>query len=128
MQHQRRLATIIECIADSLAVDPATVSGESRLIADLGADSLDFIDILFQLESAFDIKLQKEDLQLLPRLEMGDEAVQDGLLTAAAKQRLRAWLPSLPQDRAVKPQDLGDYITVETLAKVVAERLAMAGR
>lgn len=122
MDQNQRLNIIIDCVAESLALDEATISAQSLLVEELGADSLDFMDIMFQLESAFSIKLQKEDFELLPRLGMSEaEAIEDRYLTPAAKQKLRRWLPGLPLDKRIQPFDLKNYITAETLALIVAE-------
>ncbi len=113
---------IIECVAESLMIDANTISIESRLINDLGMDSLDFIDIMFQIESRFGIKLQKEDLNFLSRIGIKqEEAVKDGFLSSEAKIRLHQILPDMPVDRDIKLLELGDFITVGTLLKIIEE-------
>jgi acyl carrier protein len=115
-------AGVIECVAQSLAKDAAQIDRASRLIPDLGADSLDFIDIMFSLERKFDIKLQKEDFELISRLGMPrEEAVVDGKLTLPAKQKLRKWLTALPLEGDLMPKDLGAFVTIETLMVIVEE-------
>src|SRR4051794_1866757 len=97
MSDQKITAGVIECVAQSLAKEAAVITNTSRIIADLGADSLDFMDIMFALERKFEIKLQKEDFDLLTRLGMKKEdAIVDGNLTAVAKQKLKTLLPGLP--------------------------------
>lgn len=114
------LPGVIACVADSLALEADQIQASSRLISDLGADSLDFMDILFQLEQAFDIKMQKEDLNFLEHIGMEEnEAVQDGILTPAAIAALQPWLPQLPGHDPVALKDLGTYISIESMCKVV---------
>lgn len=113
---------IIECVAESLMIDASTISIDSRLINDLGMDSLDFLDIMFQIESRFGIKLQKEDLNFLSRIGIKqEEAVKDGFLSSEAKIRLHQILPDMPVDRDIKLLELGDFITVGTLLKIIEE-------
>src|SRR5689334_23349337 len=97
-------------VADCLAVEPSRVSRESRLTADLGADSLDFIDLLFMIEKEFGIKVRESELDFLSRLDFSSpEVVREGYLTAATVDRLKEWLPALrtvPDPGAVKPAAL----------------------
>ena len=109
-------------VANSLAIDPNGITANSRLIAQLGADSLDFTDIMFQLESEFSISLQKENFNFLQQAGVDMEQLQlENDLDRTTKQRLQQWLPELPLDLAVRPQDLSQYISIETLYRVVAK-------
>lgn len=111
---------VVECVAQSLAIEPGKIQVHSRLIPDLGADSLDFMDIMFALERRFDIKLQKEDFDLLARVKMSkEEAIVEGKLTPPALVRLRKWLPAMPVEGEVQPKELGTFITIETLMIIV---------
>ena len=49
-----------EIIADVLVIDEEEILKNSRLIADLGAESIDFLDLVFQLENEFGIKIPRE--------------------------------------------------------------------
>lgn len=120
MDQQQLIQGVINCVANSLALDVTTVTSQSRLLLDLNADSLDFMDIMFQLEDHFGIKLQKEDLDLLDWLdEPREQATVDGLLTVRAKQQLQYWMPQLPLNQNLRPADLGNYLTIETMALIV---------
>jgi len=48
-------------LADSLAAPEQTITMQSRLIDDLGADSLDFVDLVFAIESEFNVKIREAD-------------------------------------------------------------------
>jgi acyl carrier protein len=52
-----------ECFADALGLDEDEVCLDSYVIDDLGAESLDFLDISFRLEEAFEIKIPRGDIQ-----------------------------------------------------------------
>src|SRR5258708_5103744 len=70
---QEIFSAIQACLADSLALRPDEVEMESRLIEDLGADSLDFVDIIFSLERQFSIKLKSAEVDSLLRADFDGE-------------------------------------------------------
>ena len=119
------------CLADSLAIKPDQIALHSRLIADLGADSLDFLDILFMLEKKFGVKMQEKEFDFLARLDFSSPAVmRDGFLTEETVANLVPWLPALRQvsDRdRVTPGRLFSLITVETLCVMVEQKGAAPG-
>ena len=120
--------TMIALVADSLAVPKDEVTARSRLFEDLGADSLDFIDIVFSIEKAFSIKVRDSELDFLSRLDFSSPAVmRDGHLTRETVDRLAQWLPRLrevPDRGAVTPRELFSLIDVETLCVLAERKLA----
>ena len=121
-------STLRALLADSLAVSRDEVTRERRLFEDLGADSLDFIDIVFSIERAFGIKVRDSELDFLSRLDFSSPAVmRDGYLTRETVERLSAWLPALREredGEKVTPRELFSLITVGTLCALV-ERKAL---
>ena len=116
---------VIECVADSLVLDEAQIGTETTIIGELKAESLDFMDIIFKLEAKFGIALDKSDFDLLAKLGMQrDQAIVDDMLTLAAKQKLLIWLPKMPVDQPVKPPELIRYVAVNSIAKIVEEKIA----
>ena len=71
-----------EVLVDALAVDDDEVTYEATLMGDLGAESIDFLDIVFRLEKAFGIKIPREELFPAENLTSNEEYVSDGKLTA----------------------------------------------
>ena len=63
MNHEELLSGVQACVAEALDVPAAAALPEARLIDDLGADSLDLLDLVFQLERRFGIKLSMKDLE-----------------------------------------------------------------
>lgn len=128
MNREEGLAAIRSVVADSLAVELDEVAYDSSLVYDLGADSLDFIDIMFQLEKEFGVKIREEELNLLSRIDISSpEVFQNGYLTKEAIEKLLPWLPSLQRIESsdkVTPADLLSMITVETLWIIVDKKLA----
>ena len=69
-----------DCLMDALGVDEDEVKPEATLIGDLGAESIDFLDIIFRLEKTFEIKIPRGEL--FPEdLLSGEGNVEDGKLT-----------------------------------------------
>jgi acyl carrier protein len=88
-----------EALVEALAVDDDEVTPEATLIDDLGAESIDFLDIVFRLEKEFDISIPRGEL--FPEdLLSSSEYVQDGKLTDAGLEELRKRMPFA---------DLGDF-------------------
>ena len=119
-------------IADSLAIEASTVTPESRLIDDLGADSLDFVDLMFAIEREFGVKLREADLNFLTRLDFSSPTVmKDGFLTPetiAAVAPLMPALQQVPDPARVTPGQLFSLLTVETLCLMIERRLPGSDR
>lgn len=119
---ERVFESVRDCVAESLALSKDEIQLGSRLIDDLGADSLDFVDIVFMLEQRLDVKMRETELSFLTRLDFSSpEVMREGHLTRDVVDRLAAWLPALAavDDRdAVTPAMLFSFITVEAMCLV----------
>jgi acyl carrier protein len=126
----RVLSVVKRCVAESLAVPAADVAAESRLVDDLGADSLDFVDIVFMLDRELDIRVRETEFNFLTRLDFSSPDVMKGAhLTEAVVTRLAEWLPAMrtvPDRTKVTPRELFSMITIESIC-IVCQR-ALAGR
>ena len=117
------LETVRAILCERLAHAPDLVRADTRLFDDLGADSLDLLDLLFTLEKRFDVKLRDSELDKLLRGELGDQ--EQGALSQADLSRLTEWLPSLAgHEGPVYPADLFSHITVASLATIVEKKLS----
>jgi acyl carrier protein len=122
--YARTLPKVTACVADSLALDEEQVTLKAKLIPELGADSLDFIDMLFTLEKEFGVKIREGELNFLSRLDASDPLVaRDQPLSAQEVDELRPWLPALEGRESVTPGELFSLITVETLCILVERKL-----
>lgn len=112
-----------EIIADVLVIDADEVSLNSRLITDLGAESIDFLDLVFQLEKEFKIKIPRGQLEKNARGELAeDEFEKGGSLTAAGLDALKNYLNEVPADQFkanMKVNEIPMLFTVETFCKLV---------
>lgn len=119
------LAKVKEVLVDALAVDEDEVTLESTLVDDLGAESIDLLDIVFQLEKAFDIKIDRGEL--IPVDMLNDAAyVQDGRLTPEGLAELQKALPSADLEAFSKNpmvQNIAKVLTVRDMVNIVESKL-----
>ena len=81
-----------ETLVDALSVDEEEVTPDATLTGDLGAESIDFLDIVFRLEKSFNIKIPRGEL--FPDGVLNNpERVQDGKLTEAGLAHLKERMP-----------------------------------
>ncbi|MBX3381993.1 MAG: acyl carrier protein [Phycisphaeraceae bacterium] len=112
-------------LVDALAVDDDDVTMESVLTTDLGAESIDFLDIVFKLEQEFGIKIDQGEL-FPDNVAQDPRYVQNGLVTAEGLATLRARMPHVNLDEFEKdPQitKIGTLFTVDTLVSFVEAKL-----
>lgn len=79
-------------LVDALGVDEEEVTPEATMVGDLGAESIDFLDIVFKLEKAFGIEIPRKELSPEDILTNA-EYVQDGKVTPAGIAELKARMP-----------------------------------
>ena len=119
--------TIRGLVAEALDRDPAEVDATRSLVTDLGAESIDFLDIQFRVEKAFGLKFHEDELWR-GTLDLRDPRwVRDGRVTEEGLTALRAAQPAYPWDRfarGIAVRDLPQLLTVETIAREVERRLA----
>jgi acyl carrier protein len=110
-------------LADSLAIPEADITLQSRLIDELGADSLDFVDLMFAIEKEFGVKIPEGDFNFLTRLDFSSPTVmRDGFLTSETIDRLAPLLPDLatvPDRGRVTPSQIFSLMTVESLCIMI---------
>ena len=118
---------VASCVVQVLALDQATVQGKSRLMEDLGADSLDLVELMYMLEQEFEITMNRDDMSLSAQLGLADEEIHDHeILTPRALDLLRKrypWAEGILVD-GIARKHLGVLITVEEVARGVERRLA----
>ena len=84
-----------DAFAAALGLEDDEVEMDGKLIEDLGAESLDFLDIVYRLERAFDIKIPRGGIEGTAQEEAGQYEV-DGILTDAGLAALRQLMPEVP--------------------------------
>lgn len=115
-----------EVLVDALGVDEEEVTEQSTLMGDLGAESIDFLDIVFRLEKAFGIKIPREELFPVEALMSNTDYVKDGKLTAAGLAELKAKMPHTNLSNFEKDPDInkiGDLFTVSSIVNFVQSKV-----
>lgn len=116
-----------ETLVDALGLDDDEVTPEATLIGDLGAESIDFLDIVFRLEKNFDIKIPRGEL-FPENLAAADSGfVEDGKVTADGIAQLREKMPHADVDAfAQDPQvsKLPDLFTVQMMCNFLQSKLS----
>lgn len=114
-----------EALVEALGVDDDEVTPEATIVGDLGAESIDFLDIVFRLEKAFDIEIPRTEL--FPEdILRNAEYVRDGRLTQAGVDELKQRMPfadlsKFEENPAV--QEFANSLTVSDLCKYVESKV-----
>ncbi len=113
-----------EIIADVLVIDEDEIKLTSRLISDLGAESIDFLDLVFQLEKEFSVKIPRGQLEKNARGELSEhEFEKSGVITPAGLSSLKRYLSEIPASEFkdnMKVNEIPWLFTVETFCKLVS--------
>ncbi len=120
------VARVCRCVTEVLALEPGRAQAGSRLMEDLGADSLDLVELMYVLEQEFSITLGKQDLSLTAQLGLAEEEVhQHEVLTPKALELLRArfpWASAILVD-GISRKHLAALLTIEEVARAVERKL-----
>src|SRR5438105_1488342 len=116
-------ATLVE----ALNVDEDEIKPESTLQGDLGAESIDFLDIVFRLEREFGIKIPRGELFPESIFQGDPEYVQNGRVTEKGLHELRTRMPFADLSKFEKDPELSgisDLFTVEMITRYIQGKLA----
>jgi acyl carrier protein len=112
-------------LVDALGVDDDEVTPEATLTGDLGAESIDFLDIVFRLEKAFDIKIPRGEL-FPDNILNNPEFVQNGKLTDAGLAELKSRMPHADFSEFDENPDIGrmaELFKVQTIVNYVKTKV-----
>ncbi len=129
MSRDEIFSQVQEVLVDALGVDDDEVTNDATLMGDLGAESIDFLDIVFRLEKAFGIKIPREELFPAENLMNNSEFVENGKLTEKGLTELRNSMPHTDLSSFEKDPDinkLGDLFTVNSVVNFVEMKLNAA--
>jgi len=129
MSRDEIFENVKEVMIDALGVDDDEVANESTLMGDLGAESIDFLDIVFRLEKAFGIKIPREELFPAENLLNGSEYIENGKLTEKGLSELRSRMPHTDFSGFEDDPDINklpDLFTVNVIVNYVESKLNAA--
>jgi acyl carrier protein len=124
------LPQVREAVAEALGLDEDEVTPDATLLDELGAESIDLLDMLFRLGRSTGLKIEAADLASyvqggIPDEEFGDEELD--LITPAGMSQLKKVMPQLADldlDGKLQPEKVMSYFTVQNLADLVTSRAA----
>ncbi|MEM7576687.1 MAG: phosphopantetheine-binding protein [Planctomycetota bacterium] len=125
IEYEEAMAKVTEVLEDALGVDEDEVTPEATLGPDLGAESIDYLDIVFRLEKSFGIKI--DQAELMPNEVLTDPTYVDGgKITDAGIAELKAKMPHADLSSIESSRDVDDFekvFTVDTIVKFVQARV-----
>lgn len=115
-------------LVDALGVDDEDVTPEATMVGDLGAESIDFLDIVFKLEKAFNIEIPRKELSPEDILTNA-EYVKDGKVTPAGIAELKKRMPFVNFTKfEANPnvREFSNLMTVGDLCRYVESKVGAA--
>lgn len=118
-------AKVRDTLVDALGVDDDEVTPEATLVGDLGAESIDFLDIIFRLEKNFSVKIPRGEL--FPENLAADQSlVKDGKVTSDGIAKMRERMPHADIDKFAKDprvENINELFTVQMIVKFIQKKL-----
>ena len=119
-------AKVSDQLQDALGVDDDEVTPKATLTGDLGAESIDFLDIVFRLEKTFGIKIPRGELFPENLAAADSNFVQDGVVTDEGLAELREKMPHADVDSFAgdpKVENLQELFTVDMIVNFIDSRV-----
>lgn len=115
-----------EVLVDALGVDEDEVTPNATLRGDLGAESIDFLDIVFRLEKAFGIKIPRGEM--FPEDVFTNPAyVQNNRITPAGMEEMKKRMPHMDFTELEKDPDINKmHFTVNTVVNYIESKVNAA--
>lgn len=114
-----------DALVDALGVDDDEVTADATMVGDLGAESIDFLDIVFKLEKSFEIQIPRDEL-FPDDILTNAEFVQDGKVTQTGIEQLKKRMPFADLSKFESNpmvQDFGNLLTVSDLCRYVTTKI-----
>ena len=112
-------------LVDALGVDDEEVTESATLVGDLGAESIDFLDIVFRLEKAFNIEIPRSELFPEDILTNADY-IQDGKVTAVGLAELKKRMPFADLSKFEsnpEVQEFGNLLSVRDMCRYIETKI-----
>jgi acyl carrier protein len=122
-------AKVRTALVDALGVEEDEVTPTATMVGDLGAESIDFLDIVFKLERAFNIEIPRAEL-FPDDILTNAEYVQDGKVAPAGIAELKKRMPYADLSRFESDpvvQNFGNLLTVNDLCRFIESKVAAKG-
>ena len=128
MKEQEIFDQLKPLLVEVLGVTPERINMGSVLVADLGAESIDLLDLSFRIEEHFQVTIEANEIEREAKKRLPNGVYEkDGFLTADALVEIRRAAPELPADKIVqglRKTDLPALLTVAFFVRLVARKLS----
>ena len=117
---------VSEQLQDALGLDEDEVTPDATLTGDLGAESIDFLDIVFRLEKEFGIKIPRGELFPENLAAADSDFVRDGVVTPEGLEELRTKMPHADVDGFAadpKVDNMPELFTVNMIVNFLDARI-----
>jgi acyl carrier protein len=132
MPSQEEIYTKVSAtLVDALNVDEQEITPASTLQGDLGAESIDFLDIVFRLEREFGIKIPRGELFPESIFQGDPEFVQNGRVTDKGLAELRSRMPFADLSKFESNPEvtaISDLFTVDMITRYIQGKLSVENR
>ena len=115
-----------DSLIEALGLDDDEVTPEATMVGDLGAESIDFLDIVFRLEKAFGIEIPRKEL--FPEdILTNAEFVEGGKVTETGLNEIKTRMPFIDLSKFEENpvvQDFGNLMTVSDLCRYISGKVS----
>ena len=126
MSREEIYQEVQDVLVDALGVDDDEVEAQATLMGDLGAESIDFLDIVFRLEKSFNLKIPREELFPAEGIMSDADFVDNGKLTEKGLAELKVRMPHTDFTKFENDPDInkmGDLFTVDAIVNFLDMRI-----
>ena len=127
MTNEEMFEKVQEAFVEALGVDDDEVVADAKIFDDLGAESLDLLEIVYLLEHAFGIKIPRDGVREASQEDIDPSDYEvNGILTPLALEKLKEIMPEVPPEEFVEgmtPNEIPRLFRVQTFVNIVARLL-----
>jgi acyl carrier protein len=132
MENKQIFDIVVNALSETLGVEMDEVTADATLLGDLGAESLDLLDVLFRIQRKLEIKLSMKDITEMIQGGIPDEefGAENGLISDKGLDQLKKSLPQINIEELrgkFEAERVLTLFTVNNLTHLVIERMSTAG-
>jgi len=132
MERDAVTESVADAVSEALGLEPEEVTPEATLLGDLGAESIDLLDILFRIERGMGVKITAGELAEYVQGGISDEDFgdEDEIITPLGLAHLHTVMPQIDVDQLtgkLRADSVMGLFSVDNLVALVRGRLAGAG-
>lgn len=120
---------VSQIIETSIGFEKENIKLDSTLFNDLGIDSIDLVDILFEIETFYEIELKISDIEFRAKQELGDVPYEiEGVITTEGLKVIKINMAEINQEFLVEGLTVNKLVqlfTVHSLCKIILYRLSV---